>query len=59
MFHVPCTYKIYIFTYIIVIIQALFNRAISIAIKDVVFDIANVYAPSGDGTERTNFYTTV
>ena len=30
-----------------------------IAIKDVVFDIVNVYAPSGDGTERTNSYTTV
>ena len=30
-----------------------------LAIKDVVFDIVNVYAPSGDGTERTNFYTTV
>ena len=30
-----------------------------IAIKDVVFDIVNVYAPSGDGTERTNLYTTV
>ena len=23
------------------------------------FDIVNVYAPSGDGTERTNLYTTV
>ena len=30
-----------------------------IAIKDVVYDIVNVYAPSGDGTERSNFYTTV
>ena len=30
-----------------------------IAIKDVVFVIVNVYAPSGDGTERSNFYTTV
>ena len=30
-----------------------------IAIKDVVFDIVHVYAPSGDGTERTNLYTTV
>ena len=29
MFHVPCTYIIYIFTFIIVIIQALFNQAIS------------------------------
>ena len=26
-----------------------------IAINDVVFDIVYVYAPSGDGTERTNF----
>ena len=30
-----------------------------IAIKDVVYDIVNVYAPSGDGTERSNFYTIV
>ena len=30
-----------------------------IAIKDVVSDIVNVYAPSGDGTECTNLYTTV
>ena len=30
-----------------------------IAIKDVVFDIVNVYAPSGDGTGSTNGYTTV
>ena len=30
-----------------------------IAIKDVVYDIVNVYAPSGDGTQRSNFYTTV
>ena len=29
-----------------------------IAIKDVVYDIVNVYA-SRDGTERSNFYTTV
>ena len=30
-----------------------------IAIKDIVYDIVNVYAPSGDGTQRSNFYTTV
>ena len=30
-----------------------------IAIKDVVFHIVNVYAPSRDGTERTIFYTIV
>ena len=30
-----------------------------IAIKDVVFDIVNVYATSEDGTECTNVYTTV
>ena len=30
-----------------------------IAIKYVVYDIVNVYAPSGDGAERSNFYTTV
>ena len=30
-----------------------------ITIKDVVFDIVNVYAPPGDGTDRTNLYTTV
>ena len=29
MFHVPCTYIIYICTFSIVIIQALFNRALS------------------------------
>ena len=30
-----------------------------ITIKDIVYDIVNVYAPSGDGTEHSNFYTTV
>ena len=34
-------------------------RGRCIAINYVVFDIVNVYAPSVDGTVRTNFHTTV